>query len=561
MIHAFCALLLMGSLQAQQTPIPLPAVPRMPLARDPVSEKKGTALLKGRVKTADGRVLRRAQISVRGAALPNPRTASTGLEGEYEIGELPAGRYTITASRSGFLPSEYGQRRYGDQGKPLEVADGATIDAIDFALERAGVISGRVTDETGEPVANAFIVSLQSQFFRGRRQFVPVVAGLDFHATTDEAGMYRLTSVPPGDYVIVATLNETWISDDKDKQTLTYAPSYFPGTASVADAQRVKVVAGQDAAAIDFSLVPGRTAAISGSVIAVDGAPLAGANVGLRHEIMGPNGGAVRFPSRARAAADGTFKLRDVAPGEYFLEATGVTGDRGIESSSMLLTVIGPDIEGIVLRADAGGLVAGRVVTDSGEALPSSAARVTTRSARFDRSSTPDPATEDGLAAADGRFTRRGPTGPAFVRISGLPTGWTLKRVQIGDREVTDVPIDIRPGLTVPDVTVVISKRLGGIGGTVTDAQGRPSDVPVVLFPADAAKWHEATGSLRSTRPDQAGKYRFDTIRPGDYLIIAVERMEPWQANDPEFLVTLRDRATKVTLGDEPATRDLKVIR
>jgi protocatechuate 3,4-dioxygenase beta subunit len=560
MIHAFFTLLLASSLGAPQTTIPLPPATRAAQTRDPVAEKKGTAVLKGHVKTADGRVLRRAQISVRGAAVPNGRTASTGLEGEYEIRELPAGRYTITATRSGFLPSQFGQRRGGDQGKPLEVADGATIESIDFTLDRAGVISGRVTDETGEPVANAYIYSLQSQFFRGRRQFVPVTAGVA-HATTDDTGLYRLTPVPPGDYVIVATFRETWVSDDKDKQTLGYAPSYFPGTANVADAQRIKVVAGQEAAAIDFSLVPGRTAAISGIVMAVDGAPLGGASVGLRQEMMGPSGGTVGFAGNARAAADGTFKLRNIAPGEYILEATGTAGDRGSESVSMPLTVLGPDITDLVLRADGGGLVSGRVVTDSGDGLPASTARVTTQSATFTRSSTAVPAAEDGLAGPDGRFIRRGPTGPAFVRIGGLPAGWTLKRVQIGDREVTDVPIDVRAGVTLPDVTVVITRRLAAIGGTVTDAQGRPADGPVVLFPADSAKWHEAAGALRSARPDQAGKYRFDTVRPGDYLIIAVEQMESWQANDPEFLTALRDRATKVTVGDEPAMLDLKVIR
>ncbi len=560
-----CALLLIAgtaSVQDPPPPQPPPAPPRM-ATRDigTVAAAKGTSVLKGHVKTADGRLLRRAQISVRGTALPNARTASTGIEGEYEVRELPAGRYTITASRSGFLPSQYGQRRSGDQGKPVELAEGATIESIDFTLDRAGVISGRVTDETGEAVANASIYSLQSQFYRGRRQFVPVATAPPGHATTDDAGFYRLTPVPPGDYVIVATFRETWVSDDKDKQTLGYAPSYFPGTASVTDAQRIKVVAAQEAAAIDFSLVPGRTAAISGTVTAADGAPLGGASVGLRQEMIGPMGGTVGFAGSARAAADGTFKLRNVAPGEYILEATGAAGDRGSESASMPLTVLGPDIEGLTLRADAGGLVAGRVVTDSGDALPSSAARVFTQGATFSRSNAPVPPAEDGLAGADGRFIRRGPTGPAFVRIGGLPPGWALKRVQIGDREVTDQPVDIRPAATLPDVTIVISNRLRAISGTVTDAQSHPADAPVVLFPADAAKWHEAAGALRSTRPDQAGKYRFDTVRPGDYLIVAVEQMEPWQVNDPEFLAALRDRATKVTIGDEAATRDLKVIR
>ena len=560
MLAALCGLWLVAAAETQQAVPPQAPATRPAQTRDTATEKIGTAMLKGHVKSADGGALRRAQISVRGAPLPNGRTASTGLDGEYQIRELPAGRYTITASRSGFLSSQYGQRRNGDQGKPVELADGATIESIDFALDRAGVITGRVTDETGEPVANASIYGLQSQFYRGRRQFIPVTAGAT-RSTTDEAGVYRLTSIAPGDYVILAMLRETWVADDKDKQMLGYAPSYFPGTASVADAQRVKVAAGQEAGAIDFSLVPGRAAAISGIVTAVDGAPLGGANIGLTQEIMGPAGGTMFMAGNTRAAADGTFKLRDIAPGQYILRASGQAGDRGTESAAIDLTVTGADISGITLGADAGGLVAGRVVTDSGAAVPSPAPRVTTPNATFERSTPTVPPAEDGLAGPDGRFIRRGPTGPVFVRIGGLPSGWALKQVRIGDREVTDVPIDIRAGQTLPDVTIVISNRLPAVGGSVTDAQGRPADGPVVLFPADAAKWHETAGSLRSVRADQAGTYRFDAARPGDYLIAAVEQMEPWQVNDPEFLEGLRERATKVTIGDEPAKLDLKVIR
>ena len=517
-------------------------------------------MLKGHVKSADGGALRRAQISVRGAPLPNARTASTGLDGEYQIRELPAGRYTITASRSGFLSSQYGQRRNGDQGKPVELADGATIESIDFALDRAGVITGRVTDETGEPVANASIYGLQSQFYRGRRQFIPVTTGAA-RSTTDEAGVYRLTSIAPGDYVILAMLRETWVSDDKDKQMLGYAPSYFPGTASVADAQRVKVAAGQEAGAIDFSLVPGRAAAISGTVTAVDGAPLGGANIGLTQEIMGPAGGSMFMAGNTRAAADGTFKLRDIAPGQYHpaSQRPGRRPRHRVGSNRSHRN--GRRHQRHHARRRRRRPRRGPVVTDSGAAVPSPAPRVTTPNATFERSTPTVPPAEDGLAGPDGRFIRRGPTGRAFVRIGGLPSGWALKQVRIGDREVTDVPIDIRAGQTLPDVTIVISNRLPAIGGSVTDSQGRPADGPVVLFPADAAKWHETAGSLRSVRADQAGTYRFDAVRPGDYLIAAVEQMEPWQVNDPEFLAGLRERATKVTIGDEPARLDLKVIR
>src|SRR4051812_4880248 len=73
------ATVMLASLATQAAP-QAPAMPR-PAARDAVPEKKGTAIIKGHVRSADGQVLRRAQIGVRGAALSNPRSASTGIEG------------------------------------------------------------------------------------------------------------------------------------------------------------------------------------------------------------------------------------------------------------------------------------------------------------------------------------------------------------------------------------------------------------------------------------------------------------------------------------------------
>lgn len=557
MLIGLCLVAVLAGTGALQI-VPRPSPPPGP--RDAAAAMKGTAVISGHVRTFDGRPLRRAQISIRGAAISTARTASTGLEGEYEIRDLPAGRYSIRVSRSGFLPAQYGQRRYGDQVQPLEVGDGAAIDTVDFSLERAGVISGRVSDEHGEPVANAAIYPLQSQFYRGRRQFVPA-GTVGAHASTDESGMYRIAGVRPGEFVILAMLRETWTSDDKDRHTLGYAPSYFPGTARIADAQRIKVAPGQEATAIDFSLVPGRTATLSGSVTATDGTALAGANISLVQEVMGPEGGTVGFGGNGRAAADGTFTLHDIPPGQYILRATGTAGDRGVETASAPVIVAGADITGIALGADAGGLLAGRVITDSGDGLPSPAPHVTVLSPTLEQTSTAVPSGEDGSVGTGGRFTRRAPSGPGLVRIRGLPTGWALKRVMLGERDVTDGTVDIRAGHTVADVTVIVSRRLASVSGTVTDVTGRPADSPVVLFPADAARWLEASGALRTARPDRSGRYQFDAVRPGEYLAIGIEQMEAWQVNDPEFLAPLRARATRVSVDEVSVTIDLKVVR
>jgi hypothetical protein len=224
------------------------------------------------------------------------------------------------------------------------------------------------------------------------------------------------------------------------------------------------------------------------------------------------------------------------------------------------LTVTGADIDGLILGADAGGLITGRVVTDAGTALPAPPPTVIASSATFERSSVTTLPAEDGKVAADGRFVRRAASGPAFIRMAGLPSGWALKSVAMGGQDITTAPVEIRAGQTLGDIAIVVSNRLPAITGQVTDANGRPADGPVLLFPADQTQWHEAADTVRSARADQAGKFRFERVRPGDYRIVAIDQMATWQQYDPEFLAPLRERSTKITVADEPVAMDLKVV-
>ena len=56
----------------------------------------------------------------------------------------------MTASKGGYAMVNYGQRRPMQPGRTLDLADGQTLE-LDFNLPRGGVISGRLTDEFGEP--------------------------------------------------------------------------------------------------------------------------------------------------------------------------------------------------------------------------------------------------------------------------------------------------------------------------------------------------------------------------------------------------------------------------
>src|SRR5687768_16157000 len=98
---------------------------------------KPSGVLRGRVTAADsGRPLRRAQVTAAVPGVQTRHTASTNVRGEYELRELPAGRYTLSVTRSGYLPWEYGRRHPAEPGTPIDLGEAETRDKMDFSMPR-----------------------------------------------------------------------------------------------------------------------------------------------------------------------------------------------------------------------------------------------------------------------------------------------------------------------------------------------------------------------------------------------------------------------------------------
>ena len=293
------------------------------------------------------------------------RSTGTDPDGRYEFTELPAGRYSVAVNRSGYLSVAYGQRRPLEPGKPLQILDKQTVENVDFTLPRMSVIAGRITDEAGEPIASVRVFALRSTYFEGRRRLVPVGSSV----STDDAGRYRMLGVVPGSYFVMATVRETWsVTENRVERVIAYAPTYFPGTSSVDEARRVAVRIGEQADNTDFSLIPGRASNVSGVAIDSHGRPLGGETVYPSQEYRGPTGtNATDIGGNVLVAPDGTFTLKNLAPGEYKLN---MHADRpeGVENGATTVVVNGVNIEHVTVMTSAGWSISGRVTTENGTA-------------------------------------------------------------------------------------------------------------------------------------------------------------------------------------------------
>lgn len=229
---------------------PALAQPARPRDAAPRAAAAGTAVIRGRVTAAAaGQPLHRVRVTLNGA-LPNPLTAVTDTRGVFEVSDVPAGSYSITAARAGYLTIQYGQRRPKESGRTIDVRDEQTVTDIDFALPRASTLAGRIVDELGDPAAGVRVEAMDVRYLRGRRQ--PVQAGA---ATTNDIGQFRIGGLEPGMYYLRASTIETWESDD-GKEAYAYAQTFYPGMSALEETRAVSLSLGQQLGGLDFPLAP-----------------------------------------------------------------------------------------------------------------------------------------------------------------------------------------------------------------------------------------------------------------------------------------------------------------
>ena len=127
------------------------------------------------------------------------RPPFTDAQGRYEFRDLPAGRFNVSVSKSGFVTMQYGQTRPFEPGRPIDLADAQVMEKADVALPRGSAVSGRILDEFGEPVADATVAGdAHAVFDAASAGWSPTGRA----STTNDLGQFRLFGLPPGEYYV-----------------------------------------------------------------------------------------------------------------------------------------------------------------------------------------------------------------------------------------------------------------------------------------------------------------------------------------------------------------------
>lgn len=497
-------------------------------------------------------------------------TAITDDRGRFTFTGLKGGRYLIVSVKDAWITTAYGAKKPTRPGSAIPLADGQQ-ETIVLKMLHGSAITGSVLDYNNEPAAYTTVSAMRYVIQEGTRRLSPFAS-----AVSDDRGVYRIYGLPPGDYYIGAaargrtaagTPSELYFADERARadRTVSFASTYYPGTAIPMQAVPVSLGAAQERDGIDFTLQLVPTARVEGTVSMMDGSPATSAvqvDLIASSQTTFPGAGFAAIRS-TRPAPDGTFRFVDVAPGPYTVLARGGSP---ITWAATEIGVDGDPVSGLSLALQPGLMMTGQVTFDAGRLKPPAdpgSLRLSLQPVQAQSAVTVAPSGR--VIDQSGHFEIKDIL-PGRYRLSvslpglGAPGNWFLRSALLNGRDTLDFPIDIRSGDTVRDVIVVLSDHPAQLTGTVQNAGGAANEFTVILFPVDQALWLPQSRRTFGVRPSADGAFSFRGLVPGDYFIAAIDDVEANEWFDPALLQRLMATSMKISIAEgEQKVQDLRL--
>jgi Carboxypeptidase regulatory-like domain len=541
MPRAFLLCFLCHALLAQSQPVPAP---------DSLARVEGRV-----VNSVTGEPLRKADLMLHGGA-GGDYTASSDANGHFAIERVAPGAYNLTSQHQNFAIMEYGSSRPGVPGSRITLTAGQSMTGLEIKMVPFGVISGKVVDQDGDPVAGVPISTMHWGFVRGGRQLLPASGG----GSTNDRGEFRIYNLAAGRYFVAARpmRSDPYVPPvemTSGRRTAprieagreTFTSTFYPSAVDATTASPVILSAGQEVPGIDIQLRKTHTYTVQGKIAGIQKAHRYSLSMQPQDSFSSGNFGMGR--AAAVRPEDASFTFHGVAPGRYTLIAMA---DNRV-GARQDVTIGDGDLDGLVVALSDPGAVKGRVLMEaSGTAKTPSlkGMRISLMAVDALPMNQPNASTAD-----DGSFGMEEVAADRYkVNCSPLE-GAYLKTIRWSGQVSNDGIVEMTPGGT-STLDLVFASTTAVIEGDVKTADDQPAPgAPVLLAPESRRE-----SDFRLMMADRNGHFSAKGMAPGSYVALSTDA-SIFSMPDAAFLKALEKVTTPVSVEDNGhATVALKLV-
>jgi hypothetical protein len=467
----------------------------------------------------------------------------TDDEGRFRISNLPGGTYYVWP----FVPASVVAEATGisPEGKIVSLADGESVNDVDFHLTRGAVITGKVTDSAGRPVIDERVrlVPLGEDVRRLASSVYPAINSI----RTDDRGIYRIFGLPGGKYKV-------FIGDEYGAFTSTKGRRFFPRTfhpdvTEEIKATIVEVAEGGETTGIDIKVARAMTGfSASGRFIdAENGQPVPNINFGLTIIVGGRPSGFMS--GNGVSTSDGGFRIDNLPPGRYAISIMPGSA-KPYYGESSAFDIRDADVADLEAKIHRGAIVSGNVVIEGStdRSVWARLAHARLETVTWSEGTNVGTVSHTNLNP-DGSF-QVGPlqAGKVTFRLSSTnrnaPAEFALLSIDLNGADKS-AGIQVAAGDNVSGVRLVAGYGTGTIRGSVRTEGGTlpPGSSVHAAFVRPGNPF-----TIAFTRVDARGQFVFERVPPGNYEVAVTGYLDSRRVTARQPVVASDGTITEITI-------------
>ena len=519
-------------------------------AQGSIPEKPGTSTISGKV-TIEGKPAPNVMILLTKNNNNNnqnepPTSTTTDASGAYKLEKIRAGSYAVGVTAAGFYNPKKGNE--WDRGTEVNLSDNDSAEAINFALVRGAVLTGRLFDERGRSVIEQQVV-LMKQGADGKKQTI------NCNDQSDDRGVYRCYGVEPGKYIVGAG-SDPKSGDLQIYEGRKYSRAWYPGVHEEEKATIIEVKIETESTGIDIKLSQKKkNFRASGKLVdTINGKGVP--NVMIGSSALNEDGDMTGMTMGSIFSnAEGEFKLEGLTTGKYRVMAANFEGSSDYFGNSLLFEIKDEDISGLEVKMEKGAVISGVVKLEEGAAPESknklSMLRMIAQStdpnadprdwsANFPSTSAVDPA---------GNFKFKGVrTGKVnFSLDNNVTKEFSVVRVE-RDGSPLMGGIEVKSGDQISGLRIIVAQGSATIRGEIKVEGGTlPENVSLNL----SAKSLTNSSDVKNGSVDSRGKFVLEGLATGSYELSVGTYLNKPPFDKPSVTLQKNSKNVQVVTGQE----------